>query len=254
MDAFIEEVDKLERLIADSIARSPAGVKLLLIGGFRYRLLDNSQRFSVDIDYHWDGDLIEKQKEMHLQCERVVLKEVKRAFGYEGSASPRKGPDAEAENASFLDLRFWKKERAIEIPIEITRIVCFDPSTIRTVSGIIHATASDADMIESKILAALNRILPQHRDFLDIFLYSGNVRPDSPGRIRRKIELLSIQPETVRKRLLDLEDNAGYHANAIQKVIDTQVDVAAVRQINAGGGGGLVLSETMKILKRVCPS
>jgi hypothetical protein len=47
----IQETDKLQRVIARLIATSPAGVSLLLIGGFRYRLLDNSHRFSVDIDY-----------------------------------------------------------------------------------------------------------------------------------------------------------------------------------------------------------
>ena len=53
----LKEADRLQRVVASLIASSPAGVNLLLIGGFRYRLLDNSQRFSVDIDYHWGGDL-----------------------------------------------------------------------------------------------------------------------------------------------------------------------------------------------------
>jgi len=45
-----QEVDRIQRLVAKAIAISPAGVNLLLIGGFRYRLLDHSHRFSVDID------------------------------------------------------------------------------------------------------------------------------------------------------------------------------------------------------------
>ena len=60
----LQEADKLQRVVANLIARSPAGVQLLLIGGFRYRLLDNSQRLSVDIDYHWGGDLESKQREL----------------------------------------------------------------------------------------------------------------------------------------------------------------------------------------------
>jgi hypothetical protein len=51
VNAEIQEADKLQRVVARLIATSPAGVSLLLIGGFRYRLLDNSHRFSVDIDY-----------------------------------------------------------------------------------------------------------------------------------------------------------------------------------------------------------
>jgi hypothetical protein len=59
-----QETDRLQRVIGRLVAISPAGVNLLLIGGFRYRLLDNSQRFSMDIDYHWGGDLEAKQGEL----------------------------------------------------------------------------------------------------------------------------------------------------------------------------------------------
>ena len=43
------EAEKLQALVAKLIASSQAGVNLLLIGGFRYRLLDGSKRFSVDM-------------------------------------------------------------------------------------------------------------------------------------------------------------------------------------------------------------
>lgn len=57
MNTELQEVDKLQRAVARLIAASPAGVSLLLIGGFRFRLLDNSHRLSVDIDYpsHSEG-------------------------------------------------------------------------------------------------------------------------------------------------------------------------------------------------------
>ncbi|HVV02174.1 MAG TPA: hypothetical protein VHH88_12475 [Verrucomicrobiae bacterium] len=63
MNIELDQADRLQRLVAHAIARSPAGVNLLLIGGFRFRLLDNSHRLSVDIDYHWGGDLDAKQQE-----------------------------------------------------------------------------------------------------------------------------------------------------------------------------------------------
>jgi hypothetical protein len=253
VDIEVREADKLQRVVANLIATGPAGVKLLLIGGFRYRLLDNSQRFSVDIDYHWDGDIRQKQEELQSYCTRVVLREVKRLFGYQGSASKRKGPDAESHNAAFLDLRFWKPGRAIEIPIEITKIICLDPPTIRTADGTVHATPSDADLIEGKILAVLNRLHLQHRDLLDIFLYGDRLRPDSPKRVKQKIAALAINPDAIRKRLHDLDQHAQYHATAIQKVIDTQVESTVAQQMNSGGGGRTVLAESLKLIKRVCP-
>ena len=50
-------VERIQALAAKTLATQPAGHQLHLIGGFRYRLLDASCRASVDIDYHWEGDL-----------------------------------------------------------------------------------------------------------------------------------------------------------------------------------------------------
>ncbi len=252
MSADLREADKLQRAIANLIARSPAGVKLLLIGGFRYRLLDNSQRFSVDIDYHWEEDLCAKQREMLSLCRRVILGQVRRELGYEGSALPRAGPDADSPNASFVDLRFWKGNVHVEIPLELTRIVCLDPPTIRTAGGTVYATPSDADLIESKVIAVLNRLFLQHRDLVDLFLFGDRLLPDSAARVKNKLATLQLPRETIARRFEDLKQHREYHATAIQKVIDEQMELTAARQMDAGGGGCAVLDSVLGLLVRVC--
>ena len=249
----IQETDRLQKVVARLVATSPVGVNLLLIGGFRYRLLDNSQRFSVDIDYHWGGDLEAKQRELLGLCRRVILGQVRRELGYEGSASARTGPDADSPNARFVDLRFWKGNSHIEIPLEVTQIVCLDPPTIRTAGGTVHATPSDADLIESKVIAVLNRIFLQHRDLVDIFLYGDKLRPDSAARLKQKVAKMELRPESVARRLKDLQENRDYHAAAIQKVIDEQMDATVAQQMNAGGGGRAVLDAALNLVLRVCP-
>lgn len=253
MKIQFQEADRLQRVVANLIARSPAGVNLLLIGGFRYRLLDNSQRFSVDIDYHWGGDLEAKQQELLNLCRRVILGQVRRELGYEGSASETKGPDADSPNAKFIDLRFWKGQVLIEIPLEITKIVCLDPPTIRTAAGTVHATPSDTDLIESKIIAVLNRIFLQHRDLVDVFLYGDKLRPDSSARLKRKLAKLELSPEVIAQRLNDLQEHPEYHSAAIQKVIDEQVETTVAQQMNTGGGGRTVLDSALQLIIRVCP-
>lgn len=51
------DTEIIQKMIARTVATHPAGRNLMLIGGFRYRLLDSSVRTSNDIDYHRDGDL-----------------------------------------------------------------------------------------------------------------------------------------------------------------------------------------------------
>jgi hypothetical protein len=248
----LKEADKLQRAVARLIARSPTGVNLLLIGGFRYRLLDNSQRFSVDIDYHWGGDLEAKQRELLSLCRRFILGQVHRELGYEGSASARTGPDADSPNAKFIDVRFWKGDVHVEIPLELTQIVCLDPPTIRTADGTVHATPSDTDLIESKIIAVLNRLFLQHRDLVDIFLYADKLRPDSPVRVKKKLLKLQTPAETVIRRIKDLEENRDYHATAIQRIIDEQMEATVAQQMNVGGGGRTVFDSALTVVTQVC--
>ncbi len=246
------EADKLQNLVAREIATSPAGFNLLLIGGFRYRLLDNSKRFSVDIDYHWEGDLDHKLQELLQLSQRVILGQARRELGYEGAVFPRTGPDADSPNARFLDLQFWKGDSRIQFPIEITRIVCLDPPIIRTARGTVHVTPSDADLIESKVIAVFGRIFPQHRDLVDLFLYGDTLRPDSPSRVRHKLEKLQVPAEAVERRMADFRNYPDYHASAVQKVIDGQMEASVAGQINAAGGGRTVFEAALKILSRVC--
>jgi hypothetical protein len=242
----------LQRITARIVAMNPAGHRLLLIGGFRYRLLDRSARFSVDVDYHWEGDLAQKQGELLRLCRRLVLAQARRELGCDGTADLPTGPDAESPSARFVELRFWKLPvggSQIILPLEITRIACLDPATIRTAGGVVYPTPSDLDLIEAKVIAAINRSFIAHRDFMDIFLYGDCLTPDSPRRLGEKLEKLHIDGGSVRKRLDDLQQNLEYHARAVQGVIDSQLEPAPAAQINAGGGGRKVFGRALELIQ-----
>lgn len=254
MATHATDVETLQKLAARIIATHPAGRNLLLIGGFRYRLLDHSVRTSDDIDYHWMGDLVEKQAELLELLQRKLIPEARRLLGYDGSVAPHQGPDADSPVVRIVDLAFWKQGVAysrIEIPIEITRIMCSDPVHIRTVEGTIYATASDADMVESKIIAILNRHYLRHRDIVDLFLFQDELHVDARKRLEAKIAELGIQAEVIQKRIEDLRSHSGYHAKATQAIIDSQLDPVAAAQIGDAGGGTLVLSTVLTILEKL---
>jgi hypothetical protein len=64
MDQVPKSVESIQKLVARTVSLSPAGEGLALVGGFRYRLLDGSARFSADVDYHWSGDGEVKKNEL----------------------------------------------------------------------------------------------------------------------------------------------------------------------------------------------
>ncbi len=58
-----------------------------------------------------------------------------------------------------------------------------------------------------------------------------------------------LETSSVRRRLTDLEQNAGYHARSVQAVIDSQVDPEAARRMNAGGGGKTVFDRALRLIR-----
>lgn len=252
-----KEAEAIQKIIARHVATHPVGRNLALIGGFRYRFLNASVRISNDIDYHWDGDLKEKQRELTDSFKRRLLLEVSRLLGYSGSVSAHTGPDADSPVVRVVDLSFWKDDvpySRIEIPVEVTCIRCVDQIEVRTVEGTIYATASEADMIESKVIAILGRITLRHRDILDVFLFQDCFRSDSAQRLKSKLQALMIDDNDLENSMSDLRKDSDYHAKAIQEVIDTQLEAEAAAQLNDTGGGITVLNAVMNILNRyICP-
>ena len=247
-----EMVAAIQKAIVRLIAMSPAGHDLILIGGFRYRFIDRSVRTSRDIDYHWAGDLEEKQHELVGLLRKRLLPALRREFGVEGSANPAIGPDAESTAVKIVIVSVWKEGvpySRIEVPVEVTRILHADRTEIRTVDGAIYPTVSDADMAESKIVAVFNRNRVEHRDLIDIFLFGNKLVQESPGRLTKKLKALKITPAVVQERLGDLEHHAPYHAKAIMAVIEMQLDPEAAISIRSAGGGAVVLKQALAMIR-----
>lgn len=245
-----EITERLQRMVAALVATHPAGAGLCIVGGFRYRLLDKSARQSVDVDYHWEGDLAAKQQELIALFERRLIPDVHRQFGLDGSATAaRSGPDS--TTVAVIDLAFWRLGSTlgrIEIPVDVIRIQCIDPPVAKTADGIVYRTASDADMLESKVLAIVGRTFIEHRDLLDLYLFASHAAADAPVRIRGKLARAGIHDAAVRRRLDTLVESADRHATSIDALIREQLDAATAAVLMDAGGGKAVLESVRGLL------
>ncbi len=50
--------------------------------------------------------------------------------------------------------------------------------------------------------------------------------------------------------MFQLEQNKTYHAEAVQLIINTQLDSPAAAQINQGGGGPAVFQRSLELIQR----
>lgn len=254
MNVIVTPIERIQLLAARILATHPVGRGLCLVGGFRYRLLNESARASNDIGYHWEGDLQEKQMEVVEVFRNKLLPEVKRQLGYDGDVRSATGPDAESPVVRTVELAFYRvtePESRIEIPVDIIGVARLDMPMVRTVEGTVFLTLSDADMIESKILACLARSFLQVRDVLDIFLFQDALRPDSPRRLSQKLSKRALPPAEAIERLNKLANNRTVHVRGIERLLDEQVEPAVTGNLRAAGGGEMIWDSVMHLLNEI---
>jgi hypothetical protein len=136
-------------LAAKILATHAAGRGLCLVGGFRYRLLDGSARASLDLDYHWDGDLASKQTEIAEVLRGKLLPEVQRHVGLAGDVRLAAGPTADSAVVRTVELAFYHMAESgsrIEIPVDILGLARLDPPIVRTVEGTVFLTLMNRSM------------------------------------------------------------------------------------------------------------
>jgi hypothetical protein len=250
MDAR-KTTEEIQRLAVRLIATHPAGENICLIGGFRYRFLDGSGRSSADIDYHWEGDGVSKQEEIVTLLQGKLLPEVKARFGYDGSVQAAAGPETDSPFVRTILLAFHRggvPGSRIEIPLGITSVPRADPPEVRTAAGTVYLTVSDADMVESKVIALLSRQYVQARDMLDIFLFRSSLRKDSAERLGRKFVRLGWNPGTAERRMEAIVSGRDRHVRALEMILEEQMERSAAAHIVAAGGGGMVFDEVVNVV------
>ena len=254
MNVFVETMERIQLLAAKTLATHPVGCGLCLVGGFRYRLLNESARASNDIDYHWEGDLQEKQMKVVEVFRSKLLPEVKRQFGYDGHVRSATGTDAESPVVRTVELAFYRVAEPgsrIEIPVDIIDVARLDMPMVRTVEGTVFLTVSDADMIESKILACLARLFFQVRDVLDIFLFQDTLLSDSPRRLSEKLSKIALPPAEAIEKLNKLANNRTVHVRGIEQLLDDQVEPVVAGNLRAAGGAEMIWDSVMHLLNEI---
>lgn len=246
-DAWIEAI---QRVIVPLVARHPAGVGLRLIGGSRFYLLDRSSRFSRDLDYDTSEELAVKQAAVLRVLQTKLVPDLAERFGVETLVAPLEGKDA-SPSVHELQVAFRPEgwERPVVVSVQILSIVSLDGQENRLFEGTMVPTVSDADLVESKVIAIFNRIHLAHRDLVDLFLFQHGLRPDSAGRMQAKLARLGIGADLVARQLADFREHPDFHAKGIGQIVREEVEPIQARRLEESGGGRAILEAVRAILE-----
>lgn len=245
------DAEAIQRLTIALIARESAGSGLVLIGGFRLRMVDRSARRSADLDFHCADDLEQRQSRLVQLFRSKLLNQVKSRLGYDGSAQPASGPAAEGPFVKTIDLAFWKTNvpfSRLEIPVDLLRIPCADRPVARTIEGSVCLVTSDADMIESKVLALFRRTPTAARDFVDLFLFSDRLLNNSASRLATKLPQINLTTALVQEKLNGFRANREMHVRAVARVIEDQVERPTAANIQSAGGAAMIFDQGISLL------
>ena len=249
-----EIAEAIQKMAVKLLATSPTGEGMCLIGGFRYRFLDQSCRVSLDLDYHWPGDLEKKQSQVLSLFSKKLLPLVKERLGFDGNVSAATGPDAESSFVKTVDVAVWSADSVpgrITIPVDITRIMCIDKPVVRTVDGVVYLSASDTDMVESKVVAVFARLKVEERDIVDVFLFKDKIAADSAERLRRKFAELPLADSAIEATIKSINGNRSLHVRNIDGIVADQIDSSAAANIRKAGGGDMIFRQVMDLLKNL---
>ncbi|MFH0983246.1 MAG: hypothetical protein V2A79_17135 [Planctomycetota bacterium] len=248
-----EMTEAIQKMAVELLAKSPAGEGMCLIGGFRYRLLDASCRRSVDLDYHWPGDLDKKQAELVALFRKKLLPLIRDRLGYDGSVSAAAGPEADSAFVKTVEIAVWQADGPlgrVTVPLDITRILCTDKPVVRTVDGVVYLSASDADMVESKVVALFARAHLAERDLVDIFLFQDKFVPDSVRRVREKLLKAAVMEDAVSRALGKMAADRAVHVRNINGIVSGQLEPQAAAHIRKAGGAGMIFDQGMDLLEK----
>jgi len=251
-----EDHDKILSLLARFFATSAIGEGLCLVGGSRYRYLDGSGRSSRDLDYHVGrGDPLTRAEAIGKFLTERAIPEVRRLVGYDGRVSRENHPGAEPlATMALIRVAFWRHEptkRRIETSVDLIQLPLADPPEPRLVDGRVYLTISDADMIEAKLIALLNRVFIAPRDLFDIHQFQGALSVDTATRLDRKLAGLGLDEAKVRRQWSRLRRQERYLAKALDDLLETGVDQEVAEGLRRAGGGSAMYTRVAERLEEI---
>lgn len=217
VDLKIVLIDEIQSFFLEEFYKNPASSGVILFGGGRLRHINNSIRFSVDLDFFKTIGFNYDNVLNFISSKFISL--LKQKFGV---------------SARIIDIPPWEKVHNIET----IRLLVFDedfhqviidfdfimrepylPSEKGLVRNVVINVGNAEELLEEKFISIYERVGIKIRDIFDFWYYRDLVKKLNRENIIKKLEERNVSNESIEHRLKDFIKHRGYYLKEIENII-----------------------------------
>lgn len=212
-------IDEIQAYFLEEYYKNPASNGAVLFGGSRYRHINKSIRFSVDLDFF-------KTKGFNLNNALIFIKD-----NFINLAAEKFGV-----SARLIDVPPWEKIHNIET----IRLLIYDTdgdfrqifidfdfimrepvlkSERALVKNVVVIAGDPAESLEEKLISIYERTDIKIRDIFDSWYFRDTAERLNRDSIQEKLSQRSISKESVQKRLDDFIAHRTYYQKELRNII-----------------------------------
>lgn len=211
--------DELQAFFLEEFYKNPASNGVVLLGGGRFRHINNSIRFSIDLDF-FKTKYFEFNKVLNFISGRFV-KLVDEKFNV---------------SARIIDIPPWQKSHAVET----VRLLVYDMDKDfhqieldfdfimreplagfekNLLKNVVVITCNPAESLEEKLISIYERDNLKIRDIFDLWYYRNLAKDLNRNNIQKKLAERNISSESIINRLKDFDKHREYYLKEIRNII-----------------------------------
>lgn len=212
-------IDEIQAFFLEEFYKNPSSNGTVLVGGGRFRHINNSLRFSVDLDFFQDKGFNEKNIQGFISGKFIKLLEQRFGVSARIIETP---PWQKTHNIETIRLLVYDKDNdfyQIEIDFDFIMRKPYSGYEKELFRNVVILTSTNEESLEEKLISVFEREPIKIRDLFDFWYYRDLVKKFDKDRIQKKLKERGVSKDSIEKRLKDFTLHRDYYIREIKNII-----------------------------------
>lgn len=219
VDLKIMLIDEIQAFFLEEFYKHPASNGVVLFGGGRFRHINNSIRFSIDLDFFRTKGFDYLKVVNFISGRFIEL--LKQKFGVEARIIEIP-PWQESPGVESVRLLIYDKDNdfyQIELDFDFIMREPYSKRSKGLLKNVVISIGNNAEVLEEKLISIYERVPVKARDIFDLWYYRELSHELSRENIHKKLQARGVSNDSIRKRLNDFISHKDYYLKEITNII-----------------------------------